>query len=79
MQLLLYVYKSILFQIGHNTIPFSRYQNNINTRTANNLSVNFCRLEKTKQKSSYMGSLKYNRLPEDIKNIERILVFKKAR
>ena len=75
-QFLLYVYKSI-HNIGHHTILFSRNQHNSNTGKTNNLSVSFCRLEKTKQKVSYTGSLEYNRVPEDIKNIERRLIIKK--
>ena len=55
----------------------SRNQHNFNTRNAYNLSVRFCRLEKIKQQVFYMGSLEYNRLPEDIKNIERISIFKR--
>ena len=70
MQLLLYVYKSI-HNIGHHTSLLSRNQHNFNTRNVNNLNVGFCRLEKTKQRISYTGSLKYNRLPEVIKIIER--------
>lgn len=76
LQLLLYIFKS-LNGFGHHTIFFSRNQTVFNTRNAMNLRVARCRLQTTKQRVEYMGSLEYNNLPESIKNVERISIFKK--
>ena len=42
-----------------------------------NLKVARCRLETTKQRIEYMGSLEYNNLPQNIKDAQRIGIFKK--
>lgn len=76
MQLILYVFKSIN-NIGHHTITFSRNQTVFNTRNAMNLRIAGCRLEKTKQRVEHMGSLEFNNLPETIRNVQRISIFKK--
>lgn len=75
MQLLLYVFKS-LNNIGHHTITFSRNQTAFNTRNNSNLRVARCRLETTKQRVEHIGSLEFNNLPENTKNIVRISIFK---
>lgn len=75
LQLLLYVFKSI-HNIGHHTISFQRNQTRFNTRNNMNLRIARCRLESTKQRVEYMGSFEFNNLPQDIRNIERISVFK---
>lgn len=76
MQLLLYVFKS-LHNIGYHTISFVRNQTVHNTRNNMNLRTARCRLETTKQRVEYMGSLEFNNLPQNIKNVERISIFKR--
>lgn len=76
LQLLIYVFKC-LHNIGHHTIRFSRNQSSFNTRNNMNLSVARCRLETTKQRIEYMGSREFNNLPQNLKNTNRISIFKK--
>lgn len=75
MQLILYVFKSV-YNIGHHTISFVRNQTVFNTRNNTNLRIARCRLETTKQRVEYIGCLEYNNLPQYIKNIQRISIFK---
>lgn len=41
-----------------------------------NLRTVRCRLEATKQRVEYVGCLEYNNLPQNIRNINRISIFK---
>lgn len=75
MQLLVYVFKC-LHNIGHHTIRFSQNQHSFNTRNRRNLTVARCRLETTKQRIEYMGSHEYNNLPQFLKNLSGISIFK---
>lgn len=75
MQLLLYVFKCV-HNIGHHTILFRTNQYSISTRTNGSLTLAWCRLETTKQRIEYMGSREFNNLPPNIKNVNRISVFK---
>lgn len=75
-QVLYYVYKSVN-NIGNRTIKFSTHLNNFNTRNAENLRTARCRLETTKQRMEYAGSLLYNDIPSTFKNISRLSIFKK--
>lgn len=75
MQLLVYVYK-VTHNIGHHSLHFARIQHTFNTRNCSNLATRVCRLELTKQKIEYMGSVEYNNLPGYIKESETISTFK---
>lgn len=75
LQLLIYVFKS-LHNMGHHTIKFSYNQHASNMRNNTNLTVTRCRLESTKQRVEYMGSREFNNLPEPLKSINRISLFK---
>lgn len=75
MKTLIYVYNA-LHGIGHHTICFSRNQTVFNTRNSHNLRAVRCRLEITKQKIEYAGSLEYNNLPQHIKDCCTISSFK---
>lgn len=77
LQILIYVFK-IVHNIGHHTIKFTRNQQLHNTRNNTNLSVAWCRLETTKQRIEYMGSREFNNLPQDLKLLNRISIFKKS-
>lgn len=75
MRVLMFVFKS-LQSIGRNAIHFTRNQNNFNTRNCSNLRVARCRLETTKQGIQYIGPLEFNNLPPNLKNTQRISIFK---
>ena len=74
-QLLIFVFKS-LNNIGHNTVTFPKNQNKFNTGNSSNLRVSSYRLETTKQKIEYIGGIEFNKLPTDLKSIQRISLFK---
>lgn len=73
MQQMVYIYK-VLNKIGYHTIQFEIIHNN--TRQNSNIRVVRCRLETTKQRIEYNGSLEYNSLPSSVKNSETISLFK---
>lgn len=62
--------------MGHHTIKFLVNQNVFNTRNSTNLRVARCRIELTKQKISYIGCSEFNKLPNELKNLRRISLFK---
>lgn len=74
-QLLMFVFKSVN-NIGYHTTAFERNQSRFNTRNNMNLRTVRCRLEATKQRVEYVGCLEYNNLPQNIRNINRISIFK---
>lgn len=71
----MYVYK-VVHNIGHHTIQLRTNQQSFNTRNNSNLATRICRLELTKQKIEYMGSVEFNSLPGYIKESGTISVFK---
>lgn len=75
MQLLIYVYK-VVHGIGHHTTSFPRNQIVFNTRNNSNLRLARCRLETTKQRIEFIGSLEYNNLPNFLKDSLTISTFK---
>lgn len=74
-QVLMFVFKCIR-KLGHHTIAFTQNQTNVNTRNRMNLRIPLCRLEKSKQRIDYIGSVIYNDLPSDLKTIIRFSNFK---
>lgn len=75
-QLLIYMFKSIR-NIGYRSVTFSQNQTLFNTRNQGNLHTARCRLETTRQRIEYIGSLEYNKLPLRLKSINSLSVFKK--
>lgn len=74
-QILFYVFKSIN-NIGHRSVKLNINQSRFNTRNAGNLRTARCRLEATKQRIDYLGSLMYNNLTENLKSCNQLSVFK---
>ena len=75
-KLLIFMFKSIN-RIGYHTIDFVQNQRIFNTRSQSNLYTPRCRLETTKQRIEYTGSLEYNSLPIRLKTINNILTFQR--
>lgn len=75
-QLLFYVYKS-LKNIGNRSIQFNWNTNAFNTRNASNLRLARCRLETTRQRLDFSGSLAFNNLPLSIRGSETLSIFKR--
>ena len=66
-QVLIFVFKCI-YSIGYHTIPpFGQNQGNVNARNRSNLRVPRYRLELHKQKIDYIGGVKFNNFPNDLK------------
>lgn len=76
-QVLMFVFKCI-HNIGHQSITFSQHQFNVNTRNRSHLRIPRCRLESTKQRVDYVGAVKFNNLPVDLKSINRVSLFKSS-
>ncbi|XP_075167483.1 uncharacterized protein LOC142239575 [Haematobia irritans] len=74
-KILTYVYK-VLHNIGFHTIRFRQSNHGINTRNHMNLYVVRCRLEMSKQRIEFMGSMEYNDLPLYVKDAQSISIFK---
>lgn len=75
MQLLVYMFKS-LRNLGPRAIEFHANQSVFNTRNRTNLRIKRCRLEITKQRIEHNGCSEFNHLPQDLKTISRISLFK---
>lgn len=77
LQLVIYVFKC-LRNIGHHTIHFTRNQNTFNTRNNDNLKIALCRSETTKQRIEYSGCREFNILPQHLKLMESLSLFKSS-
>ncbi|XP_075157992.1 phospholipid-transporting ATPase IF-like [Haematobia irritans] len=77
--ILIYMFKAVTNN-GFSLVQFKRNRNqhNINTRQEDNLISVRCRTELTKQRIEYAGPQEYNALPQTLKIIARISVFKSS-
>ena len=72
-RLLIYMFNSIR-NMGYRSVTFSKNQTLFNTRNQDNLHTARCRLETTKQRIEYIGSLEYNKLLLRLKSISSLSV-----